>query len=86
MVYINGSSICINSGGDRMIQALLTLLRILYDGVISLIQLIIDIPLYYEQFKGFIGVVNIFNMQPVYNMLIVIVSIGLVIKIKRLVL
>ena len=69
-----------------MINILLTICKAIYNSIVSLLQLIVEIPLYYEQFKDMMGVVNIFNAIPITNILIVLVSIGIVIKIKRLVL
>lgn len=67
-----------------MIDFLRTILTIIGDAITSIINLIIDIPYYYNEFKNMVGVVNIFGLAPVTNMIIVIISIGLVIKIKRL--
>lgn len=69
-----------------MISILITICKAIYNSIVALLQLIIEIPLYYEQFKNMMGVVNIFNTTPITNILIVLVSIGIVIKIKRLVL
>lgn len=67
-----------------MIAFLRSILTIIGDAISSIINLIIDIPYYYNQFKSMVGVINIFGLASVTNMLIVIISIGLVIKIKRL--
>lgn len=69
-----------------MIEFLRSILTIIGDSITSIINLIIDIPYYYDQFKNMVGVVNVFGIGSVTNMLIVIISIGLVIKIKRLLL
>ena len=69
-----------------MIDFLLSIWDILKTAFLSLIDIIISIPTYINVFSNTVYVVNLFNNSVVANLLIVIISIGVVIKIKRLML
>lgn len=68
-----------------MIQFISSIWNILKDSVVGLIELIISIPSYFTSYRNSLQVINLFNDSIVTNLLIIIVSIGLLIKIKRLI-
>ena len=69
-----------------MIDFLRSIWDVLTNAILAVINIITDIPLYISSFNHMINILDIFGASTVYNVLIVVISIGVAIKIKRLLL
>lgn len=67
-----------------MIDFLRSIWDVLTNAVLSMIQIITDIPYYISSFEHMVSVLDIFGASTIYNVFIVVISIGIAIKIKRL--
>lgn len=71
--------------GDNMINILYNILMFLYDGVITLIDIIINIPTFINKAIEYLTFVNIMNNPIINSILITIVAVCVAIRIKRLI-